>query len=51
MKIKVIISSIMVLTIIFIFVLNSCTMLTPAETTSMETSVEEQETKETEVKI
>ena len=48
MKIKVIISSIMVLTIIFIFALNSCTMLTPAETTSKETTVKEQESKETE---
>ena len=51
MKIKVIISSIMVLTIIFIFALNSCTMLTPAETTFKETlsSNIEQESKETEV--
>ena len=38
----------MVLVFIFIFALNSCTMLTPAETTSKETSVKEQDTKETE---
>ena len=49
MKIKVIISLIIVLTIIFIFTFNSCTILTPADTTSKETSVKEQESKETEV--
>jgi hypothetical protein len=58
MKIKVIISSIMVLTIIFIFSLSSCVILSPAETTSKETSAsniesegttgKEQESKETE---
>ena len=49
MKIRVIISSVMVLIIIFIFALNSCTILAPAETTSNETSAKEQESKETEV--
>ena len=49
MKLKIIISSIMALVfiIIFIFALNSCIMLTPAETTSKETTVKEQESKET----
>ena len=47
MKLKITISSIMAL--VFIFALNSCIMLTPAETTSKETSVKEQESKETEV--
>ena len=46
MKLKITISSIMAL--VFIFALNSCIMLTPAETTSKETSVKEQESKETE---
>jgi hypothetical protein len=43
MKLKITISSIMALvfTIIFIFALNSCTMLTPAETTSKETTAKE----------
>ena len=49
MKSKIAISSIMALVFIFIFALNSCIMLTPAETTSKETSVKEQESKETEV--
>ena len=48
MKIKFINSLIVFLVIIFIFALNSCNMLTPAETTSKETSVKEQESKETE---
>ena len=48
MKLKITISLIIVLTIIFIFALNSCTMLASAETTSKETSVKEQESKETE---
>lgn len=46
MKLKITISSIMAL--VFIFALNSCIMLTPAETTSKETFVKEQESKETE---
>src|SRR5450756_1203227 len=46
MKLKITISSIMAL--VFIFALNSCIMLTPAETTSEETTVKEQESKETE---
>ena len=48
MKLKITISSIMALFFIFIFALNSCIMLTPAETPSKETSVKEQESKETE---
>lgn len=48
MKIKAIISLIIVLAIIFIFTFNSCTMLTPADTTSKETSIKEQESIETE---
>jgi hypothetical protein len=50
MKLKITISSTMTLVFIFIFIfaLNSCTMLTPAETTPMETSVKEQESTETE---
>jgi len=59
MKPKIIISSIMALVFIFIFALNSCIMLTPAETPSKEPSAsniesegtigKEQESKETEV--
>ncbi|MBE3090285.1 MAG: Gmad2 immunoglobulin-like domain-containing protein [Actinobacteria bacterium] len=50
MKLKITISSIMALVFIFIFIftLNSCIMLTPAETTPEETTVKEQESKETE---
>ena len=50
MKLKITISSIMALVFIFIFIfaLNSCIMLTPAETPPKESSVKEQESKETE---
>jgi hypothetical protein len=51
MKIKVIISSIIVLIIIFIFALSSCSILAPAETTSKETSIKEQDTTSDQIKV
>jgi hypothetical protein len=48
MKIKIINSSIIIFTIIFIFMLSSCSIIAPAETTSNETSTNEQEAVETE---
>jgi hypothetical protein len=48
MKLKITIFSIMALIFTFIFMLNSCAKITPAETTIEETSAKQQESQETE---